>query len=87
MNKCVGSVYNNWDRHSRPCGKNAKYEHEGKHYCGIHYPPNVAKRRAKSRADFDAKYAIEKQRRLENAYTLVSEDLGISINAIKGLGK
>ena len=35
-----------WHRYE--CSNKGKYRHEGKPYCGIHYPPNVEKRRQKS---------------------------------------
>lgn len=46
-----------WHPTRRPHGITAKYEHDGKWYCGTHYPPNVAKREAEARARYDAKWA------------------------------
>ena len=40
------------------CSRTARFLHDGKHYCGTHYPPNVEKRRAK----IDAKYNAESKR-------------------------
>ncbi len=48
---------------SYPCGLNAKFEHEGKHYCGTHYPPNVEARNEKNRIKYEAKYQAEKAMR------------------------
>lgn len=46
---CEQEVWGDWSHHK--CGKNAKYEHEGKWYCGIHYPPKVEEKRKKRREE------------------------------------
>ena len=43
--------------HRSPCGKTAKFERDGKWYCGIHDPE---KRKARSAA-WDAKYEAERE--------------------------
>lgn len=35
-----------WDMGGHPCAKPATMEHKGKRYCKLHYPPNVAAKRA-----------------------------------------
>jgi len=52
--KCQKSIYSNWGHHD--CGKTAKYEHNGKWYCGIHNPPVVAARDKARREARDAEY-------------------------------
>lgn len=37
------------------CTRAAKFEFDGKPYCGIHYPPNVEKRHAKIDAEMKEK--------------------------------
>ena len=87
MNKCVGSVYDTYTRRSMPHGVNAKYEHEGKWYCGTHHPPKVQKRQEKSHMAWEAKHAIKKEYALANAYALVAEDLGITVAQLKEQSK
>jgi len=53
--KCSGRVYDGY-RHW-PCSKPAKYERDGKHYCGIHNPEAAERRAAKSKAVYDARFA------------------------------
>lgn len=61
-------MYSNWSSHN--CGKNAKYEHEGKWYCGTHNPPVVAARR-KARDD-KWKQDMDKDKALNNARKAVN---------------
>jgi uncharacterized Zn finger protein (UPF0148 family) len=57
------------------CKNKPKFEHEGKSYCSLHYPPNKAERKRKlhEKWDADAKYirdrnaAIEARRTEERA--------------------
>ncbi|MGZ3235751.1 MAG: hypothetical protein ACXU8A_00075 [Burkholderiaceae bacterium] len=37
---CCAAVYSGdtWHRRSKPCGKKAKFDRDGKHYCGTHDP-------------------------------------------------
>ena len=48
-----------WRRGEITCGLNAKHEHEGKPYCGKHYPPTIAARRERTRQVFVAQHAYE----------------------------
>ncbi len=44
--KCVGRKWPKDCMTSVQCNKTARYEHNGKPYCGTHYPPNVEAKRA-----------------------------------------
>lgn len=64
-NVCCGVIFERgyaWE-----CGKNAKYERDGKHYCGVHDPVAVAARRQKSfdkhKAEWDARAAMRRDQR------------------------
>lgn len=47
--RCQKMIYGG-SFHGRSCAKTAKFEHEGKWYCGLHHPPAVkAKRIARDR--------------------------------------
>ena len=58
-----------WDSYA--CTYKAKMQHEGKGYCGVHYPVRVAARRAEAsrkwKAEFDAKMkrGDERQHKLD----------------------
>lgn len=52
--KCCGLILSMY--RSYPCGKNAKFERGGKHYCGIHDPVTVAEKQAKKNAEWKAKW-------------------------------
>jgi hypothetical protein len=53
------------------CGRNAKQEHEGRWYCGTHYPPTVEAKRAARQAawqkEYDERNAAHKAQRLQQA--------------------
>lgn len=57
MNYCAGRKWVQW--RWVPCGKTAKHEHQGSHYCGIHHPAlkdqRDNKRKAKALAKWDAR--------------------------------
>lgn len=80
---CSAIVSNNWVHYR--CRSKAKYEHEGKPYCGTHYPPKVAERANKR----DEKYRTEEEllaaTRLMRAYFAVAKDLGVTVHRIKAL--
>lgn len=44
MRTCAATVYT--EGYDHRCCNPAKYEHEGKWFCGIHYPPKAAERAA-----------------------------------------
>ena len=58
---CCASVRVNGFAFSRytTCGCNAKFEHDGKHYCGKHYPPAVKARQDKSMDEYRQKIALQ----------------------------
>jgi hypothetical protein len=61
---CCKMVYHrngNWGR-SIQCAKRGTHEHEGKRYCGVHFPPNVEKRNQRLSAKYDADSARYKWR-------------------------
>lgn len=41
---------------SKPCGKTAKFDRDGKHYCGTHDPVTIAEKDAIKNAAWKAKY-------------------------------
>ena len=61
--KCEGKV---WD-HMRylPCGKTARYEHEGKWYCKTHHPPTVQEKLDARNEKWQAKWNAQEQARKE----------------------
>lgn len=71
--RCVAAVWGGW--HSHQCANRGTQEHNGKRYCGIHYPPAIkAKRdaknaawRAKNNARAAAVNAAEAERKLRDA--------------------
>jgi hypothetical protein len=50
---CSVSVFKRF--HYYQCSAKAKYQHEGRWYCGTHYPPAVAQKKAER----DAKWSYE----------------------------
>jgi uncharacterized Zn finger protein (UPF0148 family) len=62
--KCQVEVWNRYHYRSYPCGRTAKAEKDGKHYCGIHDPAKVDAKRAER----EARYAEQKNEwRLQSA--------------------
>lgn len=49
---CCASIWDKYSFRSNACGKTAKMEHEGKHYCGIHDPLKNAKKAAEREAQW-----------------------------------
>jgi hypothetical protein len=67
---CCAKISDNdrWRPYYHSCGKNAKYEREGKFYCGTHDPVAVAAKRDARSADYRSKCAEQtKIYRLQNA--------------------
>lgn len=62
VKKCCAGVYDSLSRRSYPCGKKAKVEREGKHYCGTHDPvarrAKAEVREAKWRKEFDEQQRV-----------------------------
>lgn len=50
-----------WDRQSL-CGRSAKFETDGKWYCGTHDPTRVKEKRASRDAEYDKKWKAERDR-------------------------
>lgn len=59
---CGASVFSNYSSHR--CGKRAKVERDGRHYCGTHDPAKAEKRNAEWRAKFDAEQAARAAKEL-----------------------
>ena len=57
--KCEGKVFS----HMRylPCGKTARYEHEGKWYCKTHHPPTVQEKRDARNKKWEEDWESQKQ--------------------------
>jgi len=70
--KCVAEVTDPSGWHRWKCGKTAKVEHEGKHYCGTHDPVKLAARRAEKAAKWNAQWASQDAARNE-ARRIVAE--------------
>lgn len=49
--KCCGRIGPFFSK--KVCGKTAKFEHEGQHYCGTHNPQSVKDRRAKRHEEWN----------------------------------
>lgn len=64
-NKCCASIYSAGTYRHYQCSKGAKYEHEGKHYCGTHHPPAVRAKADSRRAKFDAEMQRKTDLRVE----------------------
>ena len=43
--KCKAQIYAGRGMHYYSCGRAAKFEHDGAHYCKTHHPPNVKSKR------------------------------------------
>ena len=56
---CEGHVFSNY--WSRPCGKSAAHEHEGRWYCKTHHPPTVAAKSAARSELLQAKWDAERE--------------------------
>ena len=56
---CEGHVFSNY--WSRPCGKSAAHEHEGRWYCKTHHPPTVAAKSAARSEFLQAKWDAERE--------------------------
>jgi uncharacterized Zn finger protein (UPF0148 family) len=63
LKRCCGSVRPAGSFRSYQCGVSAKFEHDGKHYCGRHHPPTVKARQEKKRDEWSAKYEYERNLR------------------------
>ena len=61
MARCCKNVWAG--HHSYPCTKPVKVERDGKHYCTIHDPARVAKKRAAKDAEWNAKWAKQNAER------------------------
>lgn len=68
---CEHQTYSRWTYHA--CGKTAKYEHDGKWYCGTHYPPNVEARREKKSQKWQQKWDYESSLRDARTAVLLAE--------------
>lgn len=55
--RCEASLFSNFRGY--PCGRTAKFERDGKYYCGTHDPAKVSARRAER----DARWAEEDRAR------------------------
>ena len=60
-NKCSVRVYSGGSYMGYPCGKSAKVERDGKHYCGTHDPVRVAARAAARETEFQHRWQAQKQ--------------------------
>ncbi len=58
QHKCLAKVRLAWGRYS-VCGKNAKFDRDGKHYCGMHDPVAVETKRLNRSAKFTAQWNAE----------------------------
>jgi hypothetical protein len=52
---CAGRVWDGWRFH--PCGRPAKTEENGEHFCGVHDPAKACARTAKRSAEAEARWA------------------------------
>ena len=84
MSRCNARVWNQFD-HYQCSVKNAKYTHNGKPYCGKHYPPNVEAKKKLREIAYNKKWEAQDSQTLKSAYTLVAKDLGIPIERLKEL--
>lgn len=85
--KCCAKVYGGgyWP-HS--CGRNAKVERDGRHYCGTHDPEAVKLRREKNNAEWQAKHNAERalwaeQRRLREQEKFKASMFDEMLDALK----
>jgi hypothetical protein len=53
--KCEARIFGDWGR-SHQCGRGAKYEYDGKHYCKTHHPPEVKRRDEDRTKKYDEHY-------------------------------
>jgi len=60
--KCCEQVYSGSPYFPYTCGKTAKVERDGKHYCGIHDPVRRAEKQREKREAWDAEYEAKKQK-------------------------
>lgn len=64
--KCCVKIFKDW--HNKPCGKNGKFEREGKHYCGTHDPVKAKEKNEARSKKWEAEWAASaKESRLANA--------------------
>jgi len=59
--KCCATVFYGTLMHRKDCGKTAKFERDGKHYCGTHDPVAVAARNKQRDAEFKKRWEAERQ--------------------------
>jgi hypothetical protein len=62
VENCRASVHNSIGISFHQCGNKGTKEHEGLLWCGTHYPPSVAKRRADRDAERQAIYRARRAR-------------------------
>lgn len=60
--KCCEQVYSGSPYFPYTCGKTAKVERDGKHYCGIHDPVRLAEKRRRNQKAWDAEYEAKKKK-------------------------
>lgn len=77
--RCSESVMAEW--HSHPCKRAGAYEHNGKHYCKTHFPPNVEEKNALRSAAWSAERA---KRRIELAAPDLLEATRLCLDALTG---
>ena len=57
MNRCEVALMRRGEWHSRPCGKPAKVQVDGRWYCGIHDPVKQAERDAEATRKWEVRNA------------------------------
>lgn len=70
MPGCAETVCSPGEFRAHPCSFKGKFQHKGKHYCKIHFPPNVeAKREAQRKGwDEEAKVREEAEKKRKKAF-------------------
>lgn len=57
----------------KDCGRGAKYDYEGKHYCGTHHPPTVQAKRDAKRDEWMRRLDAERAARERNARAMAEQ--------------
>lgn len=70
---CQEEIFQGAGFRFKACGRGAKYEYEGKHYCGTHHPPTVQAKRDAKRDEWMRRLDAERAARERNARAMAEQ--------------
>ena len=70
---CQEGIFQSAGFRFKACGRGAKYEYEGKHYCGTHHPPTVQAKRDAKHDEWMRRLDAERAARERNARAMAEQ--------------